>query len=81
MCLFSLSTLLHAWIIACVVAFPRFPLFRAVVPRKQFTHSDRTRLLRHLEKVCFYRHLLIQVNLRNTNRAIIALKQLGCSDD
>ena len=28
---YSFSTSLHAWIIACVVAFPRFPLFRAVV--------------------------------------------------
>ena len=43
--LFSLSTLLHAWIIACVVAFPRFPLFHAVAPRNISPTADRTRLL------------------------------------
>ena len=43
--LFSLSIPLHTWLIACVVAFPRFPLFRAVVPRNTSPTADRIRLL------------------------------------
>lgn len=44
--LFSLSIPLHALTIACVVVFPRFVLFRAVVvPRNIASTADRIRLL------------------------------------
>ena len=43
--LFSLSIPLHALTIAGVVVFPRFVLFRAVVPRNIASTADRIRLL------------------------------------
>lgn len=64
---YSFSTSLHAWIIACVVAFPRFPLFRAVVPRNSSPTATGHVYYCIWKKFVCYSHFRHTISLRGTD--------------